>query len=81
MDQFVVNIIHRPEMVPEYAEKVTEFLNHAAAAGPQMSVNALQKGILYREEAVALKAIHYYNNVIAKKETQKKRNIRLLPAG
>ena len=23
MDQFVVNIIHRPEMVPEYAEKVT----------------------------------------------------------
>ena len=23
MSQFVVNIIHRPEMVPEYAEKVT----------------------------------------------------------
>ena len=23
MDKFVVNIIHRPEMVPEYAEKVT----------------------------------------------------------
>ncbi len=23
MDQFIVNIIHRPEMVPEYAEKVT----------------------------------------------------------
>ena len=23
MDQFVVNIIHRQEMVPEYAEKVT----------------------------------------------------------
>lgn len=23
MDQFVLNIIHRPEMVPEYAEKVT----------------------------------------------------------
>ena len=23
MDQFVVNIIHRPEMVPEYAEKIT----------------------------------------------------------
>ena len=22
-DQFIVNIIHRPEMVPEYAEKVT----------------------------------------------------------
>ena len=24
MDKFVVNIIHRPEMVPEYAEKVTD---------------------------------------------------------
>ena len=23
MDQFIVNIIHRPEMVPEYAEKIT----------------------------------------------------------
>ena len=23
MDKFVLNIIHRPEMVPEYAEKVT----------------------------------------------------------
>ena len=23
MDKFIVNIIHRPEMVPEYAEKVT----------------------------------------------------------
>ena len=23
MGQFIVNIIHRPEMVPEYAEKVT----------------------------------------------------------
>ena len=23
MDQFILNIIHRPEMVPEYAEKVT----------------------------------------------------------
>ena len=23
MDRFIVNIIHRPEMVPEYAEKVT----------------------------------------------------------
>ncbi|MBQ7247325.1 MAG: hypothetical protein IJS22_04465 [Lachnospiraceae bacterium] len=23
MDQFIVNIVHRPEMVPEYAEKVT----------------------------------------------------------
>ena len=23
MDKFVLNLIHRPEMVPEYAEKVT----------------------------------------------------------
>ena len=23
LDKFIVNIIHRPEMVPEYAEKVT----------------------------------------------------------
>ena len=23
MDEFILNLIHRPEMVPEYAEKVT----------------------------------------------------------
>lgn len=76
-----INGILTKEDPREYAEKVTEFLNHAAAAGPQMSVNALQKGILYREEAVALKAVHYYNSVIAENAMQKKRNIRLLPAG
>ena len=46
-----------------------------------MAENALQKAALYREEAVALKAVHYYNSVIAENETHKKRNIRLLPAG
>ena len=47
----------------------------------EMAENAFQKGTLYREEAVALKAVHYYNSVIAENVTQKKRNIRLLPAG
>ena len=47
----------------------------------QMSANAFQKAFLYREEAVALKAVHYYNSVIAENAMQKKRNIRLLPAG
>ena len=47
----------------------------------EMADNAYQKGTLYREEAVALKAVHYYNSVIAENVTQKKRNIRLLPAG
>lgn len=46
----------------------------------QMSENAFQKGNLYREEAVALKAVHYYNRVIAENAARKKRNIRLLPA-
>ena len=47
----------------------------------QMSENALQKAVLYREEAVALKAVHYYNSVIAENAAQKKRNIRLLLEG
>ncbi len=47
----------------------------------ELSRNAYQKGTLYREEAVALKAVHYYNSVIAENAMQKKRNIRLLPTG
>ena len=27
MDKFIVNIIHRPEMVPEYADIVTGLVN------------------------------------------------------
>ncbi len=47
----------------------------------ELSRNAYQKGTLYREEAVALKAVHYYNSVIAENAMQKKRNIRLLLTG
>ena len=55
--------------------------NARKACCSQMSENALQKAVLYREEAVALKAVHYYNSVIAENATQKKRNIRLLLEG
>lgn len=47
----------------------------------RMSENAFRKATLYREEAVALKAVHYYNSVIAENATQKKRKIRLLLEG
>ena len=47
----------------------------------KLSANAFQKSSLYREEAVARKAVRYYNDVIAQKAIQKKRDIRLLPAG
>ena len=74
-----VNGILTGEDSQEYAAKVTEFLEEACHS--RMSENALQKAALYREEAVALKAVHYYNSVIAENAMQKKRNIRLLPAG
>lgn len=43
----------------------------------QLSANAFQKGVLYREEAVAMKAVHYYNDVIVHNAAQKKRKTRL----
>ena len=56
MDRFIVNIIHRPEMVPEYAEKVTghgkaRALRHAVEepVNHQWTISALQmhpKGII-----------------------------------
>ena len=66
--------------------KISCSINHGAnrarnACCSQMSENALQKAALYREEAVALKAVHYYNSVIAENAIQKKRNIRLLLEG
>ncbi len=85
-----VNGILTEEDSREYAEKVTVFLEsldsdccagQSQEAYRQMSANAYRKGVLYREEAVALKAVHYYNSVIAENAMQKKRNIRLLPAG
>ena len=74
-----VNGILTGEDSQEYAAKVTEFLEEACHS--RMSENALQKAALYREEAVALKAVHYYNSVIAENAIQKKRNIRLLLEG
>ena len=88
-----VNGILTGEDTEEYAARVTEFLEEACggcgveemsyrkACCRQMSENALQKAAQYREEAVALKAVHYYNSVIAENATQKKRNIRLLLEG
>lgn len=65
----------------ESAEGGVDCLSYERAHCMQMSANALQKATLYREEAVALKAVHYYNNVIAENATHKKRNIRLLLEG
>ncbi len=77
-----VNGILTGEDTEEYARAVTGFLNGTQMLPcSKMAENALQKAALYREEAVALKAVHYYNSVIAENETHKKRNIRLLPAG
>ena len=77
-----VNGILTGEDTEEYARAVTGFLNGTQMLPcSKMAGNALQKAALYREEAVALKAVHYYNSVIAENETHKKRNIRLLPAG
>lgn len=75
------------EDTDEYAGKVTEFLNllqgedTGCMSCEKLSANAFQKSSLYREEAVARKAVRYYNDVIAQKAMQKKRDIRLLPAG
>lgn len=83
-----VNGILTGEDTQEYAARVTDFLEEVwgpvSSGKPgcsQMSESALQKAALYREEAVALKAVHYYNSVIADNATQKKRNIRLLLEG
>ncbi len=77
-----INGILTGEDTGEYAARVTKFLNGACTYdAEEMSRNAYQKGTLYREEAVALKAVHYYNSVIAEDAIQKKRNIRLLPEG
>ena len=64
-----------------HSDMMREERKSSAAPAIEMAANAYQKGTLYREEAVALKAVHYYNSVIAENITQKRRNIRLLPAG
>lgn len=90
-----VNGILTGEDAQEYAAAVAGFLEDICSSRDmgeirnpdrspryiQMSENALQKAVLYREEAVALKAVHYYNSVIAENAIQKKRNIRLLLEG
>ncbi len=62
-------------------DRALEHLTYRKPCYCQLSENALQKAALYREEAVARKAVHYYNSVIAENATQKKRNIRLLLEG
>lgn len=77
-----VNGILTGEDTQEYAARLMDFLNgEGTYDAKEMAKNAFQKGTLYREEAVALKAIHYYNNVIAENAIQKKRKIRLLLEG
>lgn len=79
-----VNGILTEEDTGEYAGKVADFLNRNETwrgEKTQMAENAFQKGVLYREEAVALKAVHYYNSVIAENAMHKKRDIRLLLEG
>lgn len=67
------------EDTEEYAGKVADFLEEALDG--RMARNAFQKAALYREEAVAFDAVHYYNSVIAESAMHKKRHIRLLLEG
>ena len=77
-----VNGILTGEDTEEYASRLLDFLNGAGTYdAKEMARNAYQKGTLYGEEAVALKAIRYYNSVIAENAIQKKRKIRLLLEG
>ena len=53
MGEFIVNIIHRPEMVPEYAEKVTghgkaEDLNKKALLTESLDIFKLQQQIAHK---------------------------------
>lgn len=58
-----VNGILTREDAEEYADRLTDFLNgrDGDSRYREMAGNAFQKAGLYREEAVALKAVHYYN--------------------
>ncbi|MDC7290680.1 hypothetical protein NXH76_23090 [Blautia schinkii] len=53
MDKFILNIIHRPEMVPEYAEKVTghgkeEDLGREALLGESLDIFKTQQHIAHK---------------------------------
>jgi hypothetical protein len=53
MDKFVVNIIHRPEMVPEYAEKVTghgkeEDISREALLAESLDIFKTQQSIAHK---------------------------------
>ena len=52
MSTFVINIIHRPEMVPEYAEKVTghgqtENIGRKALLTESLDIFKLQQPVSY----------------------------------
>lgn len=91
-----VNGILTKEDTEEYARRLTEFLESVPAgeeaaghAGTMnyhaMAEKAFQTAALYKEETVAFKAVHYYNEMIEEKRSavenggQKKRSIHLLP--
>lgn len=69
-----VNGILTGEDTEEFAAKAADFLRGDRQRC--MSEKAFQKAVLYREEEVAVKAVHYYNNVIAENTPHKKRGIR-----
>lgn len=63
-----INGVLTGEDQEEYAAKLIEFLDGAygsrdKAPWREMSENALQKAGRYREEAVALEAVHHYNRI------------------
>ena len=71
------NGILTEENIEIYANKLAAFLKAAAWKNNQYNTlvqGALKSAWLYSEEAVALKAEHYYNVVVAEYEMQKKRS-------
>ncbi len=59
------------EDVNIYTDKVLDFLN-GKVDRDKLSENALKCALAYREEAVAAKAIQFYNSVVARKCTETK---------
>ena len=58
MDKFIVNIIHRPEMVPEYAEKARRTTEAFQAALSQGQITEKEKALWsISKEEVCISAI------------------------
>lgn len=59
-----VNGVLTEENTEKYAEMLADFCSEGFHRG-EMAENALLAGLQYKEEAVALKAVHVYNEVVA----------------